>query len=518
MGQSPSTLRPRSSKSAAAAAISPPEPPCSETPDAAVSDESTAGSDDDYTSNLPDECLASIFDSLSSGDRKRSSLVCRRWLRVEGQSRDRLSLNSKSELADFLPRLLLRFDSVTKLSLKCDRRSISIADDALILISLSCRNLAGLKLRSCRELTDNGISLFSQNCSTLQKFSCESCSFGPKGMNLFLQNCPLLEEFSLKRLRGSPGGGYAEPVNPGKAAASLKVICLKNLYNGQCFAPLIIGASNLKRLKLSRCTGDWDKVLEMASVRVNGLMEVHLEKLQVSDLGLLSVSNFANLEILHLVKTPRCTNVGLVSVAEKCRLLRKLRIDGWKTNRIGDDGIISVANHCANLQELVLIGVNPTCLSLDKLGANCPNLERLALCGSESVGDAEISSVAAKCVALKKLCIKSCPVSDNGMEAVARGCPNLVKIKVKKCRGVTNVGADWLKGRRGSLDLDLDNVEHEQLVDTSLDEQESRGGDFSSFNLRCRSRSFKTRLGSFSGTLRRWSCFGGGSRNNLGRN
>ncbi|KAM1091140.1 hypothetical protein ACFX2J_018468 [Malus domestica] len=45
----------------------------------------------DYTSDLPDECLASIFHFLCAGDRKRSSLVCHRCLRVDGQSRHRLS-------------------------------------------------------------------------------------------------------------------------------------------------------------------------------------------------------------------------------------------------------------------------------------------------------------------------------------------------------------------------------------------------------------------------------------------
>ena len=43
----------------------------------------------DFISDLPDDCLACIFQSLSSGDRKQCSLVCR----IEGQSRHWLSLN-----------------------------------------------------------------------------------------------------------------------------------------------------------------------------------------------------------------------------------------------------------------------------------------------------------------------------------------------------------------------------------------------------------------------------------------
>ncbi|XP_057794428.1 putative F-box/LRR-repeat protein 8 [Salvia miltiorrhiza] len=533
MGQTASAARPRSSKSTAAISPFLAEPGLENPDDSGAELDNSA--EIDYSLSLPDECLACIFQSLSAGDRNRASVVCRRWLAVEGQSRHRLSLKAAAELSAAIPRLLARFDSVTKLALKCDRRSVSIGDDALILISQRCRNLTRLKLRACRELTDEGMSVFAANCRNLQKFSCGSSSFGAKGMNALIDNCGLLEELSVKRLRGITDATAAEAIGPGKAADSLKIICLKDLYNGQCFGPLIIGAKNLRSLKLFRCSGDWDKLLELIADRVDSLIEVHLERIQVSDLGLSALSKCANLEVLHLVKTPECTNIGLMAVAEKCRLLRKLHIDGWKTNRIGDDGLIAVATYCPNLQELVLIGVNPTRLSLEKLATNCQSLERLALCGSETVGDTEISCIAAKCFALKKLCIKSCPMSDHGMEALAGGCPNLVKVKVKKCRGVTTEGADWLRASRGSLSVNLDAVEPE-LPDASISEQEAGDADgdaplgggsgdpnIASSSSNGRSTSFKMRLGSFSRrslamcSFKRWSSFGGRLRSNSGR-
>lgn len=477
----------------------------------------------DYISDLPDECLACIFHSLGSGDRKKCSLVCRRWLTVEGQSRHRLSLNAVADLQPIIPSLFSRFDAVTKLALKCDRRSTSIGDEALALISLRCRNLTRLKLRACRELTDAGMLVFAKNCKGLKKLSCGSCVFGAKGMNAVLDNCSALEELSVKRLRGITEGSAAEPIGPGVAASSLKTICLKELYNGQCFGPLIIGAKNLRTLKLFRCGGDWDKLLQVIAERVTSMVEIHLEKLQVSDIALAAISNCSDLEILHLVKTPDCTNVGLISVSERCKLLRKLHIDGWKSNRVGDEGLISVAKSCPNLQELVLIGVNPTKASLETLATNCPNLERLALCGSDTVGDPELLCIAAKCGALKKLCIKSCPVSDVGLEALASGCPNMVKVKVKKCRLVTPEGADSLRARRPTLAVNLDTGEPPQ------DASASDGGaqdnpaveipplatqppfpDIASSSTG-RSTSFKSRLGLLTGrslvvcTLRRWA-------------
>ncbi|MFS7987567.1 hypothetical protein Hanom_Chr11g01024491 [Helianthus anomalus] len=47
-------------------------------------------------------------------------------------------------------------------------------------------------------------------------------------------------------------------------------------------------------------------------------------------------------------------------------ILRKLHIDGWKTNRINDEGLIGVSKYCVNLQDLVLISVDYThvCLEL----------------------------------------------------------------------------------------------------------------------------------------------------------
>lgn len=499
--------------------------------EAAYPDDVINGEFSDYISNLPDECLACIFQYLNSGDRKRCSLVCRRWLLVEGQSRHRLSLNAQADLFEVVPSIFTRFDAMTKLALKCDRRSTSINDAALISISLHCRQLTRLKLRACREITDVGIAEFTKNCKNLKKLSCGSCNFGSKGLNAVLNNCPTLEELSVKRLRGITDGAAVEPIGPGVAASSLKVIFLKDLFNGLCFGPMIIGAKNLRTLKLFRCSGDWDRVLEVISDRATGLVELHLERLQVSDVGLRAISSCLNLEILHLVKTPECTNDGLKAVAEHCKLLRKLHIDGWKTNRIGDEGLIAVAKNCPNLQELVLIGVNPTRISLEKLATGCPNLERLALCGSETVGDSEISCIAEKCIALKKLCIKSCPVSDHGMEALAGGCPNLVKVKVKKCRAVTSEGADWLRASRGSVAVNLDTTEQENMAASASDggaqeggvENQQVGGQVGGANITSgsgRSTSFKARLGLLTGkrlvacTFRRWSSFGGSSRNN----
>ena len=65
---------------------------------------------------------------------------------------------------------------------------------------------------------------------------------------------------------------------------------------------------------------------------------------------------------------------------------------------------------------------------------------------------------------------------DRRMLALARGCSNLVKVKVKKCRGVTSEGAEWLMASKGSLAVYLDAIVPE-LPDVSIDGQELSGVD-----------------------------------------
>ncbi|THU69920.1 hypothetical protein C4D60_Mb08t19500 [Musa balbisiana] len=419
----------------------------------------TSGTPRDHTLDLPDDCLAIVFSSLGPRDRNRNrcALVCRRWLAVEARSRCRLVLDARAPLLEAAPALLARFDAVSSLSLRCDRFSDSIGDDALDLIARRCPALAHLKLRACHRVTDLGMSALASHCPALRRFACSSCSFGPAGIDAVLRGCPLLEDLSFKRLRGLADAVPQAVCFP--ASSALRSVCLKDLYNAQCFTSVIAGSPSLRTLKIIRCSGEWDPVLQKIAGRVPKLAEVHLEKLQVADRGLVALTSCLALEALHLVKTPECTDAGVAAIADNCCMLRKIRIDGWRTNRIGDYGLMAIARGCPQLQELVLVGINPTAPVIEHIVSSCRGLERLALCGCKTIGDAEIAHIATKCTALKKLCIKGCPVSDRGLEALAQGCPSLINVRMKRCPRVTWEGVEWLMAARGgSFAVSLDAV------------------------------------------------------------
>ena len=109
-----------------------------------------------------------------------------------------------------------------------------------------------------------------------------------------------------------------------------------------------------------------------------------------------------------------------------------------KSRRISEEGLLSIATKFPQLQALVLMGIVTSVVSLKSLASNCPMLERMALCNSDGVRDLEISCISAKFIALKKLCIKNCPISDDGLVTIAGGFLNLIKLKVKRCKGITS--------------------------------------------------------------------------------
>ncbi|KAL2515289.1 F-box protein [Forsythia ovata] len=72
---------------------------------------------------------------------------------------------------------------------------------------------------------------------------------------------------------------------------------------------------------------------EIIGGRKNCLTEIHLERPEVIDIGLMAILKCPDLEILHLVKAPDCSNEEICAVAEKfarkrCRVT-DLRIDAF---------------------------------------------------------------------------------------------------------------------------------------------------------------------------------------------
>ncbi|MCO5554431.1 hypothetical protein L7F22_007961 [Adiantum nelumboides] len=419
----------------------------------------------DLTLSLLDECLASIFHKLSAADRHRCSLVCKRWHFVDSTSRDRVSLHAEAAIEPHLPRILSRYAFVTCLSFRCSRKELSIDNRALLLIGQHCAHLSRLKLKCCKAISDDGLHAFAKvRGHSLRKFSCGSCGFSSKGLNPLLENCPKLEDLSVKRLRRM--SDEPQPILPG--VSCLRRFCLKEVSCTDVFAALILGSKHLRALVLARNPDMWDSFFSSICESLSELVELRVDFLKIGGEALTAIAKCSNLEVLHVSKVWECSNTGIAAIASGCRGLKKLYIDDRSIQPVGDEGLHALGRHCTKLQELVLIGASVSKSSLDVIASNCPVLERMALCSTEAVGDAELGCIAEKCSSLKKLCIKNCPISDVGIEGLVKGCPSLTKVKVKRCKDVTMFSARLFLLSRPSVTASLDTprLEEDDLIDS----------------------------------------------------
>ena len=109
---------------------------------------------------LQDEFSASIFQKLAYEDGNMCSLVCSRWNHIELKSKQRLFLQDRADIFRPPPDLIMRFEHVTVLALKCSRKFPIIDNKDLTVIGKSFTHLKKIKMKGCIEITDEGIDSF----------------------------------------------------------------------------------------------------------------------------------------------------------------------------------------------------------------------------------------------------------------------------------------------------------------------------------------------------------------------
>ncbi|XP_059658149.1 EIN3-binding F-box protein 1-like [Cornus florida] len=227
----------------------------------------------------------------------------------------------------------------------------------------------------------------------------------------------------------------------------------------------------------------------------------------VTNLGLKAIARGCpSLKVLSLWNVSSVGDEGLVQIANGCRQLEKL--DLCHCPAISDKGLLSIANNCPNLTSLVIEScANIGNDSLQAVGRCCPNLRSISIKNCPLVGDQGIASLLASasqvltkvklqalnisdvslavighygkavidlvliglqnvsekgfwvmgnCQGLQKLrsfTITSCQgVTDLGLEAVGKGCPNLKLFCLRKCAFLSDNGLVSFAKAAGSLE------------------------------------------------------------------
>ncbi|KAL4205413.1 hypothetical protein AMTRI_Chr01g137170 [Amborella trichopoda] len=169
----------------------------------------------------------------------------------------------------------------------------------------------------------------------------------------------------------------------------------------------------------------------------SGSEEAELELCSLSDAGLTALARgSARLEKLSLIWCNAVTSQGLKSIAENCRALRALDLQGCY---VGDQGLAAVGECCKQLEDLNLRfceGLTDT--GLTNLVAGCgQTLKSLGVATCARISDISLEAVGAYCTSLESLSLDSEFIKTSGVLAVAQGCQSLKSLRLQ-CINVTD--------------------------------------------------------------------------------
>ena len=140
----------------------------------------------------------------------------------------------------------------------------------------------------------------------------------------------------------------------------------------------------------------------------------------------------------------------LEALGAHCGELRGLKL--WAVEEVTCAGVRALARGCHRLEAVDL----RACEELDKsmarsgegclvaLAEACPELRELRLKPNGNVGDATLSALGAHCPRLETLDASGAHCTDNGLRALAAGCPQLRELFVAGCKLLTDAGVGAL--------------------------------------------------------------------------
>lgn len=161
------------------------------------------------------------------------------------------------------------------------------------------------------------------------------------------------------------------------------------------------------------------------------LISLCLRDTMVNDNGLEAIaSSCADLEHISVNYCDWLGGRGLVSIAHKCTRLKSVRA-GMLTESIAV-GIVEHCGHRLQYLEFHTFALGLRDSGVEKIATQCPQLRTLIIHtrGMACTTDAAVYSIARHCPLLHTAVLDFDPMSDDAIEALARGCPNLEYLRI----------------------------------------------------------------------------------------
>ncbi|XP_021285479.1 F-box protein At5g07670 isoform X1 [Herrania umbratica] len=349
----------------------------------------------DRTLLLPDELLLKILSRLPISQRNPNSLVCKRWLNLQG----RLVRSLKILDWDFLEsgRLITRFPNLTNVDLLngclfSPRNSWILLTHRMVKMQTSSDFCSNWKLLEANllpvEVVDRGLQALANGCPNLRRLVVINAS--ELGLLTVAEECLTLQELELHKCNDNVLRGIA-------ACENLQILKLVGNVDG-LYSSLVSdigltilaqGCKRLVKLELSGCEGSFD---------------------------------------------------GIKAIGQCCLMLEELTISDHRM----DDGWLAALSFCENLKTLKLLSCKRIDLSPgpDEYLGFCLALERLHLQKCQLRSKKSVRALFRVCEAVREVVVQDCWGFDNDMFSYASVCRRVKFLSLEGCSLLTTEGLE----------------------------------------------------------------------------
>ncbi|KAK4285155.1 hypothetical protein QN277_001890 [Acacia crassicarpa] len=349
----------------------------------------------DRTLLLSDELLLKILAKLPDSQRNSNSLVCKRWLNIQGRIVRSLKVLDWNFV--LTGRLIHRFPNLNHVDL-ISGSLISPRNSGIFLSHrvVSLHIDSGFSAVWCIgeenmlpvEVIDAGMKALACGCPNLRRLRIIGAS--EMGLLYVAEECPTLQELELQRCSDNVLRGIA-------AFENLQILKLVGNVDGFYFSVvsdigltiLAQGCKRLVKLELSGCEGSFD---------------------------------------------------GIKAIGKCCQMLEELTLCDHRM----DDGWLAALSYCENLKTLRFLSCkeidsNP---GLEEYLGSCPALERLHLQKCQLRDKKSMRAIFSVCRATREIILQDCWGLDNNMFSFANICRRVKFLHLEGCSLLTTEGLE----------------------------------------------------------------------------
>ncbi|XP_020238986.1 F-box protein At5g07670 isoform X1 [Cajanus cajan] len=365
----------------------------------------------DRTLLLSDELLLRIFSKHPDSQRNANSLVCKRWLSLQGRLVPTLKVLDWNFILS--ARLTHRFPNLTHVNLvpaafSSPKNSSIVLSHRLVSMHVDSASLFGHHNLLPPQAVDAGLKTLAAGCPNLRSLAVAGAS--EAGLFTVGAECATLQELELQRCDDAVLRGVA-------ACRNLQIVrlvgCVKGFYESVVsdigLTILAQGCRRLVKLELVGCEGSFDGVKAIGQCCVM-LEELVVVEHRMDDGWLAGVSFCENLKTLRIQSCRVIDgNPGLEEHLGCCETLERLHLH--KCQLRDRNSVAALFSVCRNAREIVL----QDCWGLDD----------------------GTFSLAVICRRVKLFYVEGCSLlTTEGLESVIESWKELECLRVVSCKNI----------------------------------------------------------------------------------